>query len=114
DSTYAYQGGGHGIDAREIRVLEKWVQQGLRPQRTLLFDLPVPTALERAGRRNRDGGRGTDRFESKTVSFFRRVRRAYLDIAAREPRRVRVIDARAPVEAIQARLAALLEQERWI
>jgi|SRR5690606_27100794 dTMP kinase len=113
DSTYAYQGGGHGIDAREIRVLEKWVQAGLRPHRTLLFDLPVTTALGRAGRRNRGSGRKADRFESKAVGFFRRVRRAYLDIAAREPRRVRVIDARRSVKAIQAHLAELAERERW-
>ena len=113
DSTYAYQGGGHGIDPKEIRALERWVQRGLRPRLTVLLDAPVSAALARAGRRNRDGGQRRDRFESKTLAFFRRVRRAYLDIAAAEPRRVRVIDARPGVAKVQARLQALLEQERW-
>ena len=99
DATYAYQGGGRGIDAGRIRVLEEWVQGGLRPDLTLVLDLPVQTGLERAGNRS-----APDRFETEAARFFERVRRAYLDIAAAEPGRVKLIDASLPLPQVQARI----------
>jgi len=90
DATYAYQGAGRGVSLRRIALLEDLVQGGLRPDLTLLLDLPVAEGLARAR------GRSTpDRFEAETLRFFEAVRDGYLDIAAREPERVRVIDAHA-------------------
>ena len=115
DSTHAYQGGGHRIPAAEIRVLEKWVQKGLKPDLTILLDLPVKIGLERAGIRGNDPEyRGRDWFESRTLPFFRRVRRRYLEIAQAEPGRVKVVDANRPVERIQQDLFELMERKGWI
>ncbi len=105
DATYAYQGGGRGLDATRIRALEDLVQQGLKPDLTLLLDLPVETGLERARKRS-----AADRFESEQQAFFERARAVYLAIAEREPGRVRRIDASAPLEAVQARIAVALEE----
>lgn len=111
DSTYAYQGGGHRIPAGEIRTLERWVQRGLKPDLTILFDVPVRVGLARAGgRKNSD----RDWFESRKVPFFRRVRRRYLGIAKAEPRRVKVIDATRPLSLVQADLRKLIEKKGWI
>ena len=88
DATYAYQGGGRGLDAGRIRHLEDWVQRGIKPDLTLLLDLPVATGMQRAGGRS-----APDRIESEASGFFQRVRETYLAIAAEEPGRVKVIDA---------------------
>lgn len=88
DATYAYQGGGHGLDPERIRILENLVQDDLRPDLTLLFDLPVAQGLERAGKRS-----APDRFEQSGLAFLERVRATYLDRAREEPDRFRVIDA---------------------
>jgi len=88
DATYAYQGGGRGLDIQRIERLENWVQHGIKPDLTLLLDLPVATGLERAGKRS-----APDRIESEASGFFQRVRDAYLAIAADEPERVKIIDA---------------------
>ena len=88
DATYAYQGGGRGLDAGKIRRLEDWVQQGIKPDLTLLLDLPVATGMQRASGRS-----APDRIESEASGFFQRVRQAYLSIAAEEPERVKIIDA---------------------
>jgi dTMP kinase len=104
DATYAYQGGGRGIAEDRIRVLEQWVQQGLRPDRTLLLDIPVEHGLKRAGNRS-----APDRFEREQRDFFERVRQSYLDMAAREPQRIRVIDASQDLAAVQSQLTVALE-----
>ena len=111
DSTYAYQGGGHGIPAAEIRSLEQWVQRGLKPHLTILLDAPPRIGLARAGRRAR---RSTDWFESKTIPFFQRVRRSYVKMARSDPRRVKVIDARGSIEEIQAEILTLIRRKKWI
>lgn len=108
DATYAYQGGGRGVDRERIALLEDYVQGPLRPDLTLLFDLPVAAGLERAGKRT-----ATDRFESETGSFFESVRAAYLAIAGSHPQRVAVIDASAALEQVsvqvQDRIGAFLD-----
>ncbi len=96
DATYAYQGGGRAIPWGRIAVLEDWVQGPLRPELTLLLDLPVREGLARAGRRGLN-----DRFESEDLAFFQRVRSAYLDLAKHHPQRYRVIDADCPVEVVR-------------
>lgn len=103
DATYAYQGGGRGIAAERIAALEDWVQGALRPDRTVLLDAPVETALGRAR-----GRAPTDRFERETASFFERVRAVYLERAAAEPQRFRVIDADRPIEAVRADVVAAI------
>jgi dTMP kinase len=115
DSTYAYQGGGHGIPVGEIRVLERWVQRGLKPDLTILFDVPVRVGLERAGIRA-DGPEHPDKdwFESRTVPFFRRVRKQFLAIAKAEPRRVRIINAADSMDRVQAELRRVIERKGWI
>ena len=105
DATYAYQGGGRGIPAERLAVLEQWVQGGLRPDLTLLLDLPVEARLARA----RDRG-AFDRFEREDHDFLERVRAAYLARAAAEPERVRVIDASRPAEEVTRTIIAVLEQ----
>jgi len=104
DATYAYQGGGRGLSREPIRVLEELVQCDLRPDLTLLLDLPVELGLERAGRRS-----VPDRFERETREFFQRVRDEYLDIARAEPQRVRVIDASRPIREVQEDIRSVME-----
>jgi len=104
DATYAYQGGGRGIDQDRIRLLEDLVQQGMCPDLTLLLDTDVQTGLARANRR------GTaDRFESETVEFFQRVRSEYLELAARQPDRVCVIDAGRDIGTVQDAIRVIIE-----
>ncbi len=92
DATFAYQGGGRGIEAARIAALEEWVQGGLRPDLTLLLDVPVEVGMARIA------GRGQpDRFEREDGEFFQRIRTYYLQRAAAEPRRFRRIDATASV-----------------
>ena len=103
DATYAYQGGGRGIDTGIIARLEDLVQGDFRPDLTLLLDVSVEVGLARAGKRG-----ALDRFEQEKVEFFERVRNAYLEMAQRYPERYRVIDAGQPLELVQQHLAALL------
>lgn len=102
DATYAYQGAGRGVPAASIRVLEALVHGDLRPDLTLLLDLPVEIGLARA--RGRRGAAAPDRFEREQAQFFERVRAEFLAIARREPERVRVIDAGRAVEAVAAEI----------
>jgi dTMP kinase len=95
DATYAYQGGGRGLDTARIAALEAWVQGPIRPDLTLLLDMDVETGLARARGRSE-----ADRFEQEAVEFFERVREAYLKRARSEPARYRIIDASRSVEAV--------------
>ena len=103
DATYAYQGGGRGIDPERIAILEDWVQGALRPDLTLLLDVCVETGLRRAGQRD-----AADRFEKEQRAFFERVRACYLQRAAQQPQRFRIIDAGRPLDEVQARIAEVL------
>ena len=104
DASYAYQGAGRGIDRRRIATLETFVQGRMRPDLTLLLDLPIEVGLQRAGNRSEP-----DRFESETQLFFERVREGYLEIARREPDRVKVIDATPSLQQVQRQLLTVLE-----
>lgn len=103
DATYAYQGGGRGIDIGVIARLEELVQGDFRPDLTLLLDVPVAVGLARASKRG-----ALDRFEQEKVEFFERVRNAYLDMAQRSPDRYRVVDASLPLDDVQKQIAAML------
>ena len=104
DATYAYQGGGRGIPMNKIADLENWVQGDLRPDFTILLDADVETGLKRARQRAE-----LDRFEQETMDFFERVRNAYLDMAANNPERFRLIDASQPLDAVQQDLSVVLD-----
>lgn len=104
DATYAYQGGGRGLSQLRIRELETLVQGGLRPDLTLLLDVPVAVGLSRAGERG-----VLDRFEQEEAAFFERVRNTYLDRAAAEPERFRVIDASHSLSEVQAQIDRALQ-----
>jgi len=104
DATYAYQGGGRGINTGVIARLEELVQGDFRPDITLLLDVPVEVGLARAGERGK-----LDRFEQEKVEFFERVRQAYLDMARQYADRYRVIDASQPLEQVQQQLELVLQ-----
>lgn len=104
DATYAYQGHGRGLSMDHIRYLEGWLQEELRPDLTVLLDLPVETGLERTGRRG-----GPDRFETEAGEFFERVRSGYLELARAEPERFRLVDASMPKDAVRAQVDELLK-----
>ncbi len=96
DASRAYQGGGRGLAADAIDTLAKLVQGDLQPDLTLLLDAPLAISAERqAGRGKRD------RFEQEPAEFYHRVRQAYLDLAAREPGRIRLINAGKPLREVQ-------------
>ncbi|MDA1107027.1 MAG: dTMP kinase [Proteobacteria bacterium] len=106
EATYAYQGGGRGIAQQRIAQLEEWLQGPLRPDLTLLLDLPPALGLERAGRRSTTH----DRFESEQLAFFERVRDNYLRQAALHPGRYRVIDAAQELSTVQAQIGQALDE----
>ncbi len=105
DATYAYQGGGRGIDTNVIARLEALVQGDFRPDITLLLDVPVEIGLSRAGKRGE-----LDRFEQEEVAFFERVRDSYLAMANQYEERYRIIDASLPLEQVQQLLSDVLSQ----
>jgi dTMP kinase len=105
DATYAYQGGGHGVDAKRIRELEGWVHGDCSPDLTLLFDVPTHVSRERLER----NGRALDKFEREYAAFFDRVRAAYLDRAKGEPARFRIVDSTQPIDTVRAAIATALE-----
>jgi dTMP kinase len=107
DSSYAYQGGGRGLDAGLIATLERHVV-GLQPGLTLLLDLGVGEGRERT--RGRD--QHPDRIEREHDAFFERVRDAFLARAAAEPQRIRVLDATRPAADVAAEAVAVLRAWR--
>lgn len=106
DATRAYQGGGRGVDAAWIEDLAARVHADVQPACTLLLDLPVAMGLARA--KSRQGA--ADRFEAETSAFFERVRARYLELSRREPDRIHVIDAAAPIEDVQRQVAVILSR----
>ncbi|MDP1707613.1 MAG: dTMP kinase [Gammaproteobacteria bacterium] len=105
EATYAYQGGGRGIPEQRIAALEEWLQGPLRPDLTLLLDVPPALGLERAGRRNVN----LDRFESEQLAFFERVRADYLRQAELYRDRYCVIDAAQELSVVQACISQALD-----
>lgn len=103
DSTLAYQGYGHGVDRDQIDVLHKMVCGFLRPDLTLILDLPVETGLARAGARRAAAGEtgASARFEQLDFKFHNRVREGFLDIASRDTKRCVVIEAAGKPETIE-------------
>jgi dTMP kinase len=103
DASFAYQHGGRGVSASKIETLERWVQEALQPDLTLLFDLPVAVSCQRLA-----GARDPDRFEQENADFFERIRTAYLERARQFPERFRIIDAGRTIPEIQETLKEIL------
>lgn len=95
DATYAYQCGAKGVAAGKVEILEQWVQAGLQPDITLLFDVSVDISMQRLA-----ATRAPDKFERENADFFERIRQAYLQRAAENPARFRIIDAAQPLEIV--------------
>ena len=104
DATYAYQGGGRGLDVATIAQLEQLVQGDLRPDLTLVLDIDVELGLQRARQRAE-----LDRFESEAVAFFERVRAAYRALAEASPARYAVVNAGQPLVAVQQDIDRVLQ-----
>lgn len=103
DATYAYQGGGRGIDTADIAALERLVQGPLRPDLTLVLDISPALGLQRLR------GRGAlDRFEREQLDFFARVRAAYHERTRAAPERYRLIDAGRDIAEVQADIDQVL------
>ena len=100
DASYAYQGGGRGIPVGFIQQIEAVSTEGMRPDLTLLLDLPVIQGIERSVGR----GQGGDRFEEQDLEFKQRVRQAYLDRQSDEPDRIRIINATKSVESVHTQI----------
>jgi dTMP kinase len=112
DASFAYQGGGRGQPASRIAELETWAASGVKPDLTLLLDLPISEGMKRAN------GRGeADRIEMENADFFERVRAAYRDRAASQPQRFRVIDAGQPLQRVlddvHRVIVEFLDKEKW-
>ena len=111
DASFAYQGGGRGLDLNKLRQLECWVQgegaDAIQPDRTFIFDLPVDQAQQRQQKRQSSDSTTPDRFEQEKLDFHERVRAAYLERAREFPQRICVIDARQEM----AKINKLLEKE---
>jgi dTMP kinase len=104
DASYAYQGGGRQLGAETVAIVEKLVLKDLQPDLTLLFDMPVDKGMQRVASRGE-----ADRFEIESIRFFERVRTAYLERAANDPQRFRVIDASADEDTVWQQVKAVLQ-----
>lgn len=104
DASFAYQGGGRGQPESRIRELERWAADGLRPDLTLLLDLPIAEGRARAAQRT-----VADRIEREDDCFFERVREAYRVRALADPTRFRTIDAGLPIERVRAAACEALD-----
>lgn len=106
DATFAYQGGGRGIDVKRIESIADWTLKDIHTDLTLLFDLPVEVGQARVLERNAD----KDRFEQEKSAFFEKIRQCYLNRADKEPERLKVIDASQDLEHVQQQVIAALTE----
>ena len=104
DATFAYQGGGRGLPDAEIEALENWVQGSLKPDLTILLDVPLEVSLQRIER-----SREKDRFEREAADFFTRVRSAYLRRAAAAPERYAVVDSNRDKAVVRGEIEGVLD-----
>jgi len=104
DASFAYQGGGRGLDTRKLEQLEQWTHGGFQPDLTLLFDIPVEIARQRLS-----NNQSLDRFEQEQAVFFEKVRRAYLDRYEKSPERFALIDAAQSLDQVKASLENIIK-----
>ncbi len=105
DASYAYQGGGRGLSWQKIAQLEQWVQGDLRPDATILLDIPVEAGMARVQARGE-----TDRFEQEQMSFFNRIRNAYLQLAKDNPKRFHIINTLPEVAKVQQQINTVMDK----
>ena len=105
DASYAYQGGGRGIEFTRLQQLEKWCLGDFSPNVTLLLDMSSSAGLERTKKRGK-----ADRFEIEKMSFYEKIRNAYLERAKMEPSRIHIINAAPSVDIVQVEIKSVLEQ----
>lgn len=105
DATVAYQGYGRGLPISAVKEMCRWAEQGLQPQLTVLFDLPVEEGLARAQRRG-----SLTRFENAPSAFHERVRNGYLALSRESPDRFLVLDGRATEDELTNRILAAIER----
>jgi len=105
DASFAYQGGGRGLEREKMEALERWVHPHLQPDLTLLFDVPLDVARARL-----DATRELDKFEQEKADFFAACREEYLRRAAQFPQRITVIDSTKTIAQTRARLTEILEK----
>jgi len=103
DASFAYQGGGRGVSIAKLEQLERWVQDDLQPDLTLLFDIPIEVARQRLA-----SNASLDRFELEQGEFFERVRQAYLARAAKMPQRFIVIEAEKSISEVKQKLSEVI------
>ena len=108
DASFAYQGGGRGMDLQVLGTLEQWVQQGREPDLTFWFDVDPAIAAQR-----RAQARDADRLEQLDLDFFARVREGYRRRAEAAPGRIARIDAADTIEGVAAQIRAELERRGW-
>jgi dTMP kinase len=96
DATYAYQCGAKGVLPSKIKQLETWVQDDLRPDATLLFDVPVEISIQRLR-----SAREPDKFERENAQFFEKLRQAYLKRAAENSHIFHIIDANQSIDKVE-------------
>jgi len=104
DASYAYQGGGRQLGEQAVRTLEDWTLEGLEPDRSWLFDVPLAVARERLS-----AARLPDRFEQEEAAFFERTRQAYHERASQQPERLHMIDSTLPIDTIRELLGAEID-----
>lgn len=109
DATFAYQGAGRGFPPETVNEIIQLATNGLKPHLTLFFDITVETALRRMVERDESAGR-RNRMDQETAEFYDRVRDAYLEIAANEPARFRIIDANGSIEETHATVAEVITE----
>jgi len=110
DASFAYQGGGRGLDWDKLSQLEQWVHPDLQPDLTLFFDVPVEVARQRlrSPDNTRPNNTSLDRFEQEQADFFERVRAGYHKRVLQNPQRYRVIDAAKPMDAVKQELEEVI------
>ena len=109
DATAAYQGAGRGFSADKIRQTIELATGGFKPDLTLFFDLPTEKAFARTGSRAHRG-EALNRLDKEAVDFFERVRNAYLEIAAAEPERFRIVDSSGSIEEIHTETLRIVSE----
>ncbi len=105
DATYAYQSGGKNVKIEKITILKDWVHKDLKPDLTLLFDLPVEISLSRL---KKDGN--LDKFESEKQAFHKKIRNSYLALAKNEPKRFKVINSNQNINSIEQEINLILDK----
>jgi dTMP kinase len=107
DASFAYQGGGRGLDRRKLEVLEQWVHPHLQPDLTLLFDVPLELARARLNK-----SRELDRFEQEQNDFFAATQAEYRRRAAEFPNRFRIIETIRPINEVNQEITRIIEEFR--